>query len=270
MIQTVRLSAGVSSVVERIGTRLDGDPLLLLFDLDGTIAPIAPRPAMVEVPPGTRLILERLAAMEGVTVALVSGRAAEDAQRIVAVPGAWVIGNHGYEVMTPTGEISVQPHAAEFEKPMADAARQLASVNMIPGALLENKRWTLSVHYRNVAKGVEALKSRARAVAAEQGLRVTEGKKVIELRPPVDIDKGTATLEFARQLDALTHGSVLYAGDDRTDEDAFRALTPTGRAVTIHVGTDYAATTSAELVVSSPMELTELLGWLLTRRLGLG
>jgi trehalose-phosphatase len=267
---TAKVSTAVGAAIDRIGTRLDGDPLVLLLDVDGTLAPIAPTPAMAQVPAATRLVLERLSEMDRVTVALVSGRAADDAQRVAGVPGAWVIGNHGYELMTPQGDVSVDPGAASFEKAMANAARQLSSVSLIPGGLIENKRWTLSVHYRNVTRGVETLKSRARAVAAEHGLRVTEGKRVIELRPPVDIDKGTAALEFVRRHGALMEGSAIYAGDDRTDEDAFRALRPGRGAVTIHVGTDTAATTSAELVLPSPVELTELLGWLLTRRLELG
>lgn len=266
-MRTANLSAAVEAAIERIGKRLDGSPLVLLLDVDGTIAPIAPTPAMAQVPPETRLILERLAHTEHVTVALVSGRAVADVQRFAGVPGAWLIGNHGYELMTPEGAISVDPRAAPFEQPMAEAVRQLSSLNMIPGALVEDKRWTLSVHYRNVARDVDALISRVRGVAAEHGLRVTEGKKVIELRPPIDIDKGTAALEFVRQQGAIPNGSALYAGDDRTDEDAFRALRPAEGTVTIRVGVEAAATTSAELMFSSPSELAELLGWLLTRRL---
>ena len=270
MTRTANINAEVLAAIERIGTRLDGDPLVLLLDVDGTIAPIAPTPAMAAVPPSTRLVLERLAELEGVTVALVSGRSAADAQRIAGVAGAWVIGNHGYELMTPRGDVTVDPRAAKFETAMAAAARQLSSVNMIPGALLENKRWTLSAHYRNVTSGAGEIESRARAVAADHGLRVTEGKKVVELRPPVDIDKGSAALDFLRSRGALVHGSVLYAGDDRTDEDAFGALRPLACAVTIHVGPQDAARTHAEMTLSSPLELGELLGWLVKRRLGLG
>lgn len=270
MNPTTKLSIEVEAAVDRVGTRLDARPLVLLLDVDGTIAPIAPTPALAQVPSATRLVLERLSEMEHVAVALVSGRSAQDAQRIAGVPSAWVIGNHGYELMTPGGEVTVDPGAASFETAMAGAARQLLSVSLIQGALIENKRWTISVHYRSVTQDVEVLKSRVRAAAAEHGLRVTEGKKVIELRPPVDIDKGTAALEFVRRHDPHMEGSGLYAGDDRTDEDAFRALRQWQCGVTIHIGTESAATTSAELVLPSPTELTEFLGWLLARRLGLG
>ena len=260
--------APVERAIERIGARLDASPLALLLDIDGTLAPIAPTPAQAQVPPATRFVLERLAQLPQVVVAMVSGRAAGDAARMSAIPGAWIIGNHGYELMSPDGVIAVWPAAADHEDAMASAARLLSPVEMIEGALLENKRWTLSVHYRNVKSGVAELEHRVRAVAADLGLRVTDGKKVIEVRPPIDVDKGTAALAFALRHEALTSGAALYAGDDRTDEDAFRALRPSGRAVTVRVDPDDATETAAELTLPSPAELHELLGWLVQRRLG--
>lgn len=258
-------SADVAATIARIGARLDASPLALLLDIDGTLAPIAPTPSMAQVPVATRQTLERLAELPGVVVAAVSGRAAENARKMLGIPSAWIIGNHGYEVLQPQKGISIRPGAAQYEAAMARAAQQLSSVEMIDGALLEHKRWTLSVHYRNVAHGALALQNRVRKVATELGLRVTEGKKVIEVRPPIDVDKGTAALEFALQHRALPDGAVLYAGDDRTDEDAFRALRSSTRAVTLCIGAS-APETAAELVLRSPAELAEVLAWLLSRR----
>lgn len=262
------LATSVERAIERIGSRLDASPLALLLDIDGTLAPIASTPALAQVPASTRFVLERLVQLPGVVIALVSGRAADDAARLAAVRGAWVIGNHGYELMAPDGTIDVWPAAAEFEASMAEAARLLTPIEMIDGALLENKRWTLSVHYRNVQYGFADLEHRVRGVAADLGLRVTDGKKVIEVRPPIDVDKGTAVLTFALRHEALTRGAALYAGDDRTDEDAFRALRPTGRAITVRVDDDDSVETGAEFTLPSPTELHDLLGWLAHRRLG--
>lgn len=256
------------AAIERIGDRLDASPLALLLDVDGTLAPIAPTPALAQVPAATRFVLERLVQLPGIVMALISGRAAQDAARIAGVPGAWVIGNHGYELMAPDSEISVWPAAREFEHAMADAVRLLTPLELIEGAVLENKRWTLSVHYRNVTQGVVELQNRVRSVAADLGLRVTDGKKVVEVRPPIDVDKGTAALAFALRHEALPAGSVLYAGDDRTDEDAFRALRPSGRAVTLRIDDEESGTTDAEFTLPSPAGLHELLGWLVQRRLG--
>ena len=257
----------VEQAIERIGTRLDASPLIVLLDLDGTLAPIAPTPALAQVPASTRFVLDRLAQLPGVVMALVSGRGAGDAHQVGAVAGAWVIGNHGYELMDPHGTVTVRPEAAAYESAMVEAARQLASLDFVEGALVENKRWTLSVHYRNVKADVAALTTRARKVAAELGLRVTEGKKVIELRPPIAVDKGSASLEFVRRHGLLPNGVALYAGDDRTDEDAFCALRPTDRAVTIQVGASQE--TGAEIQLASPAELHEILSWLVTRRMSL-
>lgn len=257
----------VEQAIERIGTRLDASPLIVLLDLDGTIAPIAPTPALAQVPASTRFVLERLARLPGVVMALVSGRSAQDAQRMGGLDGAWVVGNHGYELMDPHGAVTVRPEAEAYESAMVEAARQLSTLDFVEGALVENKRWSLSVHYRNVTGDVAGLETRARRVAADLGLRVTEGKKVIEFRPPIAVDKGTASLEFVQQHGLLPDGAALYAGDDRTDEDAFCALRPTNRAVTIQVGAS--KTTSAELQVASPAQLHDILSWLVTRRMSL-
>lgn len=267
MTRPTTVAGEVEQAIERIGTRLDASPLIVLLDLDGTIAPIAPTPALAQVPTSTRFLLDRLALLPRVVIALVSGRGAEDAQRIAGVDGAWVVGNHGYELMDPHGAVTVRPEAAVYESAMAEAERQLSTLDFMEGALVENKRWTISVHYRNVKSDVTALETRARRVAADLGLRVTEGKKVIEFRPPIAVDKGTASLEFVQRHGLLPDGAALYAGDDRTDEDAFCALRPTKRAVTIQVGGSPA--TSAELQVASPAQLHEILSWLVTRRMSL-
>jgi trehalose-phosphatase len=258
----------IEEAIERIGSRLDSSPLALLLDIDGTLAPIAPTPALAQVPAATRFVLERLAQLPGVLLALVSGRAATDSARIAGVPGAWVIGNHGYELMSPDSEVSVWPAAMDFEQSMAEAARLLTPLELIEGALIENKRWTLSVHYRNVSHGVHELQNRVRSVAADLGLRVTDGKKIVEVRPPIDVDKGSAALAFVLRHAVLPGGSVLYAGDDRTDEDAFRALRPSGRAVTVRIDDEESGQTDAEFTLPSPAALHELLGWLMQRRLG--
>jgi trehalose-phosphatase len=112
----------------------------------------------------------------------------------------------------------------------------------------------------------------AQAVARAHGLRVTEGKKVVELRPPVDINKGTASVAFAGRVGALREGgSLLFAGDDRTDEDAFRALRERQPdAVTIRIGgggrQDAQIDTEAEFALASPDALRDVLRWLAARR----
>jgi trehalose-phosphatase len=245
-----------------------------MLDIDGTLAPIAPRPQDAIVPAATRETLRHLIALPGVTVALVSGRSAEDAWRVAGLAGAWVVGNHGLELRDPDGKVTTPRDVLPYETVIAEAVRRLSSIERtVPGALVENKRWGLSLHYRLVEPDASpALIERSREVARELGLRALEGKKIIELRPPVDVNKGTATTALAERVGAFRDGaSVMYAGDDRTDEDAFRALrTRHQRAVTARIDASEAdqsePPTNAEFVLGSPDELRRVLEWLVARR----
>jgi trehalose-phosphatase len=233
-----------------------------MLDVDGTLAPMAPRPELAVVPAATQRLIATLVARPGVTVSLVSGRAAADARRVVGVDGVWVIGNHGLEVLRPDGGVEVDPAAEEFAGAMARVAAALApAVGGVRGALLENKEWTLSVHYRLVEPAaVPGLVQAVRNIASAHGLTVRDGKQVAEVRPPVSVDKGTAVVALARRLGAAGSGaSLLFAGDDITDEDAFRALrAEVPGAVTIRVGGD-GARSSAEYRVEDPAALAAVL-----------
>lgn len=213
------------SLFEAIRERLARRPLVMLLDVDGTLSPIAPTPEAATVPQATRDALARLATFPDVHVALVSGRAAGDAKRMVGVDGVWAIGNHGFETITADDEHVVDPQIARFRPAIAKAAAEIEPfVANHPGTQLEDKAWTLSVHYRRAAAGVgDRLGELLREVALRHGLRLTAGKMVYELRPPVAVNKGTAALGLLARL-AGDAGAALYAGDDRTDEDAFSAL----------------------------------------------
>jgi trehalose-phosphatase len=205
-----------------------------------------------------------LAARAGTHVALVSGRAAGDARRMVAVSNVWVIGNHGAEVVSPTGEELVDPQVAPFESAMAHARASLTQLlGPVGGVLVEDKRWTLSVHYRQADPHVlPRLQVMVQQVSQELGLRVHDGKMVYEVRPPVRVDKGTAVFALAQRLGGLEpDASLLFVGDDRTDEDAFRVLRHrTPRAVTVRVAeAGAAAGTVAEFTVPDPPAVRELL-----------
>src|SRR5262249_32618790 len=222
-----------------VAARLVGTPLLLLLDIDGTLTPIAATPAAAVVSEETRDALRELSQASGVHLAIVTGRSVEDARRLVGVSGAWYVGNHGVEVAAP-GEAPVVPdEVAQFRHPVQVAAARLAQlVRGFPGTILENKRWTLSVHYRLAERdAVPERGHRVRKIARELELDVTGGKEVFELRPPVRINKGTAAIELARRLGALDHGaSILCAGDDETDEDMLRAIRGRARmSVTVAV-----------------------------------
>jgi len=257
-----------------LARRLAASPLLVALDIDGTLAPIASTPADAAVPEATLETLRHLTSRPGVQVAVVTGRSAPDGRRMVELPGSWVIGNHGMEWLEPNGGMRVNDAARTTAPRIADAALLLeARLHDIPGAFVEDKRWTLSVHFRLAAPADRPAIERALDdVARRLDLRVTHGKQVYELRPQVDITKGTALLELAQSIGIRDGaGALFYAGDDRTDEDAFRALRGlTAEAVTLHVGGDTPAPveTSAEFIVPDPAGLRELLEWLVVQRGG--
>jgi trehalose 6-phosphate phosphatase len=227
--------------------RLAEDPsrAALFFDVDGVLAPIVARPEDARVPEETRVELRRLNGRYGL-VACISGRAGEVARQIVGLPELTYAGNHGLELDAAAGDWTERLRAF------------LASVEWDQ---LEDKRLTASLHYRNVSDEsaardeLEAVAERAR----DAGFVARFGRKVLELLPPLAGNKGTAV----RQLLA-EHGlsRALYAGDDTTDLDAFRALEGLELAVRVAVSSPEGPPelrVAADVVVRNPADFRSLL-----------
>lgn len=215
----------------------------LLLDVDGTLAPIVDVPHRAEVPAATRAELVRLRDRYGL-VACISGRSGADAARIVDVEGLRYVGEHGLEL---------DPAAAEWR----DRLQTFAAT--VDWEDVERKPLTVTFHYRRAPDGPEAERVlQAVAVRAEhEGLVPRFGRKVLELRPPVGAHKGTAVLHL------LTESGLhraLYAGDDTTDVDAFRAVHGLEHGVAVAVASAESPPElreSADLVVGTPEELVE-------------
>ena len=200
--------------------RLAEDPALaaLFLDVDGVLAPIVPRPEDARVPDETRSELRDLARRYAV-VACITGRASEDAREIVGVPELTYVGNHGLEL---------EAGAAQWEERLRTFLEQIEWDD------LEDKHLTASLHYRNAddearaRAELEAIAGRARAA----GFRARFGRKVLEVLPAVDTNKGTAVRKL---LSERGLNRALYAGDDTTDLDGFRALEGLELAVRVAV-----------------------------------
>ena len=166
----------------------------LLIDVDGTLAPIAPTPDEASVPDETRALLERLAPRYGL-VACISGRRALDARRLVGIDSIAYSGNHGIEYLEPgASEASVDPRVAEqAERIGRFAAEQYSEGLRAAGVRLEDKQSIWAYHWRGARDefGARALLEQVAVNAREQGLTVHWGRKVLEIRPDLEVDKGT-------------------------------------------------------------------------------
>ena len=234
--------------------------LVLLLDFDGTLAPIVERPELAAMPDATRRALDRLRALPGVEAAVVSGRGLADVRERAAIPGIAYAGNHGMEIHGP-GIDRTHPEAAAARPVLERAARDLVdAVSGIPGAFVEDKELTLSVHFRMVPRDrVDELHGIIRRVVDPlAGVHLTAGKEVIEVRPNVDWNKGKAVLFLLEQMRPPAGAPVLYFGDDRTDEDAFRALGENGSGEGILVDEHPPETSAASSYVREPADVGQV------------
>jgi trehalose-phosphatase len=217
----------------------------IFLDVDGVLAPIVSRPEDARVPEETRSELRRLNGRYGL-VACISGRSGEMAQAIVGVPELTYVGNHGLEL---------EPESAEWT---ARLRRFLADVTWPE---LEDKGLTAALHYRG-ARDEQAARAELETIAErarEAGFVARFGRKVLEVMPPIHGNKGTAIRSL---LDQRSLGRALFAGDDTTDLDAFRALDGLDLAVRVAVSSDEGPRElreAADIVVGDPAELLSLL-----------
>ena len=227
--------------------RLAEDPAraALFLDVDGVLAPIVARPEDARVPDETREELRRLNERYAL-VACISGRAGADARRVVGVPDLVYVGNHGLEL-----DREAAGWGERLQQFLADVAWPAT----------ENKQLTASLHYRgsqDEAAARAALED-VKARAEREGFVARFGRKVLEVLPPLDVHKGTAV----RQLVAERNLSrALYAGDDTTDLDGFRALDGLDVSVRVAVASHESPPElreAADLVVANPEELVSLL-----------
>jgi trehalose-phosphatase len=220
---------------EELHARLRARPVSVFLDYDGTLTPIVARPELAVLDAAVRAVLERLG--QRVVVGVLSGRDLDDVRALVGVPGLWYAGSHGYDIVGPDGAPIEVDVAADVQDALATAADALdAALTDVPGAWVERKRHADAVHFRQAPDGAipEVEAAVDRVVAAHPGLRKTGGKRVFELRPDVDWDKGTALWKLF-EVAGLRRGADLpvFIGDDLTDEDAFRALGDDGVGIVV-------------------------------------
>lgn len=197
-------------------------PRGLMTDIDGTIAPIAPTPDAARVSPLAREQLQRLTQHFDV-VAAISGRAPATAAALVGLPELTYIGNHGFEIWEH-GQAKPVPEAQPYIASIGATLRAAQAAIKLPGVIFEDKHVTATVHYRQVAdpqQATEEIGAVLRRLTEQHGLRLTQGQMVWEIRPPLDIHKGTAARALVQRYGLR---SAIFLGDDRTDVDVFTVL----------------------------------------------
>ncbi|HEX6228750.1 MAG TPA: trehalose-phosphatase [Solirubrobacterales bacterium] len=194
----------------------------VLTDVDGTLAPIAPRPEQAVVPEAARAALEGLAGRFRL-VGCISGRAALEARRMVGIEGISYAGNHGLELLLPGDrEPRLDPSLQGRERAAAEFLDELGDGRMA-GLRREDKGPIQGLHWRGATdeRAAEARAHEIAAAAGRAGLEPRWGRKVLELRPG---GGGGKDMAVAALLATDGIEAAVYAGDDRTDLDAFRRL----------------------------------------------
>lgn len=224
---------------------------LLVFDFDGTLAPIVAEPGLAAMRPETRSLL-RLAALL-YPCAVVSGRRRADVlRRVAGVPLVAVVGNHGAEA--GFGPVDRSPRAS-VESWLAALRRDLAG---LPGVTIEDKDLSIAVHYRQSPERGRVRGAILAAAAPLRGARVFGGKAVVNVVQDGSHDKGDAVGRLLRRANRRV---AVYVGDDATDEDAFRSEHV---ALGVRVGRTHRS--AAEWYVRAQAEVDELLRALVRAR----
>ena len=243
--------------------------IVLLSDYDGTLTPIVSRPDEAILSPVVREKLSALVQKPTFSVGIISGRPLSEVKALVGIEGIYYAGNHGLEIEGP-GINFINPAAKAAQATIKDLAQHSsAKLGGIEGVIVEDKGLSLSIHYRLVKKSEEKVVAEIfRQITSpwlrDGKIRVTSGKKVWEIRPPVDWHKGRAVETIMKEIKAVLGDKqwlTIYLGDDTTDEDAFRIIhRPQGWS--IFVGEENPSS-NADYFLNSTSEVTTFLSRLL-------
>jgi alpha,alpha-trehalase len=203
----------------------------LFLDYDGTLTPIVARPEVAVMSKEMRELVRDLSLR--IPTAIVSGRGLEDLKQTIGLDSVWYAASHGFDIEGPAG---VRHRALpELEPTIHEVARLLRPrVERIPGARVEDKRFSIAVHHRQVdeARVAELEQAVDEIVRRYPELARHQGKKVFDIRSSLGWNKGRA-VEWLIETIGIEDALPIYLGDDQTDEDAFAAVRDRGFAVLV-------------------------------------
>lgn len=196
----------------------------IVTDIDGTISEIAPTPDEAIV---TTFMKEELVKLKEKfkMLAVISGRSAQNAKQMVGVEGLLYVGNHGMEYLKD-GNLNMNPEVTKYLSEIKRAGKKLekGDLSSVNGLIFEDKGICYSIHYRQTKPSENARKKILNKIYDDpdcQQLEVSEGRQLIELKPPITCDKGSILQNIIEEYEL---GKIIYLGDDITDLDAFRKL----------------------------------------------
>jgi len=201
--------------------------VILFLDYDGTLVPICKDPSLAKLSFKGEKILKMLSKVSWLSVGIISGRSLKEVRKLVGIKDLFYVGNHGFEILL-RGKVWVHPGLKGFESKLRGVASELKGyIKGINGILLEDRKISISVHYRNLTKKSPGIIFKIVSKVLEpypEVFKITRGKKVYEIRPAVNWDKGKALVKLSKLIGLKTKALRIYIGDDQTDEDAFRVL----------------------------------------------
>jgi trehalose 6-phosphate phosphatase len=244
--------------------------ILLLTDYDGTLTPIVDRPELADLPENMKLLLKELTKHPNFTLGIISGRALSDIKNKVGIKNILYAGNHGLEIEGPRINI-LYPGAALKKQILAilQAALTRAMVK-IKGVIVEHKGFSLSVHYRLAEEqSTEEIEKIVKTIVKEAEsageVIITPGKKVFEIRPAVDWNKGKVIAHLITIFEGKEKCKntlfPMYFGDDLTDEDGFRVINAYKTGLSVLIG-EKTQKSAAHYFLKSPAELEKFLSLL--------
>lgn len=233
--------------------------LSLILDYDGTLCHLTSHPDLAHLSEETRRILERLANMTDVNVAIISGRSLKNLMKMVNIKQITYAGSHGLEILHPDGTKFVHPIPRQFDVQLTGLMRQLQDEVCRDGAWIENKGMLLTFHYRKTPPALRAsIEKKASDIFLKAGFVPHKGNMAIEAKPAVKWDQGRASIHILRTtygVDWSERVRVIYAGN----EEAMMALR--GIACTFRVDSSPMVQTAADFRLSGPDAVLTMLRW---------
>jgi len=257
----IALPSGLEDRQDMFQLILDKPPVVFL-DYDGTLTPIVERPELALLPEHTRRTLRQL--VQHCTVGIISGRDRTTVHQLVNVDSLVYAGSHGFDISGPK-DGNIQYEIGSQYLPVLDQVEAWLHerLHSVPGVLIERKKFSVAVHYRLVAtRDLDSVRSAVNTVVSHHSnIRIIEGKKLFDLQPRIDWDKGKALFWLLQALN-LTREQVVpfFLGDDLTDEDAFKVLQDDGIGITVE---DTSRFTYATYRLNNPDEVDQFLRYLI-------